>query len=88
MPPAAGELPQRPAGSALLPTRRDAATALVGRFVGLFCQPASGLERFAAVARTDRSSVKIPVNTGLLLEQRDAGGGTRTPDTRIMIPLL
>ncbi len=31
---------------------------------------------------------KSPVNTGDLREIKDAGGGTRTPDTRIMIPLL
>jgi hypothetical protein len=31
---------------------------------------------------------KPPVNTAISRQSGDAGGGTRTPDTRIMIPLL
>jgi hypothetical protein len=31
---------------------------------------------------------EIPATTGNPSKYEDAGGGTRTPDTRIMIPLL
>jgi hypothetical protein len=60
----------------------------VGLFVGLFCQPASGLERFIAVDSRAPKSAESPVTTGSSRKTSDAGGGTRTPDTRIMIPLL
>ena len=61
--------------------RRD-----VGRFVGLSCQPTSGFWRFVAVPSRTTASAESPVNKGNPRKQRDAGGGTRTPDTRIMIP--
>jgi hypothetical protein len=60
----------------------------VGLFVGLFCQPTSGLERFIAVGSPATISARSPVGAGFSCKRRDAGGGTRTPDTRIMIPLL
>ena len=60
----------------------------VGRFVGLFCQPTSGFWRSVAVASRATKSAESPVNKGNPRQGRDAGGGTRTPDTRIMIPLL
>jgi hypothetical protein len=61
---------------------------LVGLFVGLFCQPASGFWRFIAVDTPTAKSVQSPITTGSSCKSSDAGGGTRTPDTRIMIPLL
>jgi hypothetical protein len=60
----------------------------VGLFVGLFCQPAGGFWRFVAVDSRTEKSAKSPVNTGNLRKTTNAGGGTRTPDTRIMIPPL
>jgi hypothetical protein len=60
----------------------------VGRFVGLFCQPTSGFWRFVAVASRSTKSAESPVDKGNPDKNRYAGGGTRTPDTRIMIPLL
>ncbi len=60
----------------------------VGLFVGLFCQPTSGSGRFIAVDSPTTKSAGSPATTGLSCKPRYAGGGTRTPDTRIMIPLL
>jgi hypothetical protein len=60
---------------------------LVGLLVGLFRQPASGFWRFVAVDTRTTKSAASPVTTGVSCKQRNAGGGTRTPDTRIMIPL-
>jgi hypothetical protein len=53
---------------------------------GLFCQPASGFWRFVAAASPTVESAESPANKPNSCTQRDAGGGTRTPDTRIMIP--
>jgi hypothetical protein len=61
---------------------------LVGLFVGLFCQPASGFWRFVAVDSLTTESAQSPITTGSSRKSSDAGGGTRTPDTRIMIPLV
>jgi hypothetical protein len=61
---------------------------LVGLFVGLFCQPTSGFWRFVAVHSFTTKSAQSPITTGTSRKSSDAGGGTRTPDTRIMIPLL
>jgi hypothetical protein len=58
----------------------------VGRFVGLFCQPGSGSWRFIAVDSLTTESAGSPVATGLSCKTLDAGAGTRTPDTRTMIP--
>jgi hypothetical protein len=60
----------------------------VGLFVGLFCQPTSRSWRFVAVARLATGSAELPAKRQLSCKPADAGGGTRTPDTRIMIPLL
>jgi ribosomal protein L37AE/L43A len=51
-------------------------------------RPGSGFWRFAAVDSRTAKSAETPVTAGFSCKQRDAGGGTRTPDTRIMIPLL
>jgi hypothetical protein len=63
-----------------LPTQR------VGLFVGMFCQPASGFWRFIAVDSPMARSAESPANTESSRKSSNAGGGTRTPDTRIMIP--
>ena len=55
-------------------------------FVGLLCQRTSGLWRSVAIASRPTKSAESPINKGNPGKQRDAGGGTRTPDTRIMIP--
>jgi hypothetical protein len=54
--------------------------------VGLFCRPASGFWWFAAVRSRGTETAKSPVTAGLSCKTADAGGGTRAPDTRIMIP--
>jgi hypothetical protein len=41
--------------------------------------------RLRSVTRGAQTA-KPPVNTGVLRKMGNAGGGTRTPDTRIMIP--
>jgi hypothetical protein len=56
--------------------------------VGLFCQPAGGFQRFVAVTNIKAKTAGTPATTGSSCGSYDAGGGTRTPDTRIMIPLL
>ena len=81
-------LPLDVAGLPMGEAVRQAARPDVGRFVGLFCQPTSGFWRFVAVPSRATRSAESPVNKGNPRKRRDAGGGTRTPDTRIMIPLL
>ena len=72
----------------LRPRALERAPLRVGLFVGLFCQAASGFWRFVAVAGLAIKSAESPATTGNSRKSPDAGGGTRTPDTRIMIPLL
>jgi hypothetical protein len=38
--------------------------------------------------RPRKSDLRFPLSRAKRRDARDAGGGTRTPDTRIMIPLL
>jgi hypothetical protein len=44
--------------------------------------------RKCSFARWTAKPAQTPVTTGYSCKTADAGGGTRTPDTRIMIPLL
>src|SRR3954452_13244635 len=63
-------------------------TALVGYAVGHECQPeavGSGSLRSRKEYPDPRES---PATARKAAPDEDAGGGTRTPDTRIMIPLL
>ena len=85
---AAGVAPALDARPSPLPALRPARWTDVGLFVGLFCQPTSGSGRFVAVNSPTTKSAKSPASTGTSCKTEDAGGGTRTPDTRIMIPLL
>ena len=79
----------QPAAAADQPCAQDNREVLdVGRFLGLFCQPASGFWRLVAVPRRTTESAESPINKGNPRKQLDAGGGTRTPDTRIMITTL
>ena len=83
-----GHLPLDVRGRAMGGAVRQTARPDVGLFVGLFRQPTSGFGRFVAVPSRTTESAESPVNKGNPRKQLDAGGGTRTPDTRIMIPLL
>jgi hypothetical protein len=85
--PSHGHLPLDVTGLAMRGAVRRTARLDVGRFVGLSCQPTSGFWRFAAVPSRVTESAESPVNKGNPGKQPDAGGGTRTPDTRIMIRL-
>jgi hypothetical protein len=84
--PSHGHLPLDVTGLAMRGAARQTARPDVGRFVGLFCQPTSGFWRSVAVASRATKSAESPVNKANLRKRPDAGGGTRTPDTRIMIP--
>ena len=55
--------------------------SIVGRFVELFCQPASGFWRSVAVASRATKSAESTVNKGNPRKQLDAGGGCRRRDS-------
>jgi hypothetical protein len=51
-------------------------------------QPIIGKAARVSGREADQESAGCAVFKGALLQALHAGGGTRTPDTRIMIPLL